>query len=206
MSQSLIVEKEESRQNSILQARKAKTVNDLVRISKRLFSKYFGLNYQFTYEELGRELENKKMLTPEQKRRIDLFVKKLNLVEYAGKEEKFVILRRDFLDLVNSLSPVRKATISGLIKKKIKKIYRSIALKIKVLEMKITLSLIKNLLTAEEKSLDKAKELYVDLHKKYDGLKEMDKKRAYPIVMSAYKDIKKTHDIVAKKKSELSSQ
>ncbi len=200
MAQSLALDREESRQNAILQARKAKTINDLVRISKRLFSKYFGLNYQFTYEELGEELETKKMLTPDQKRRIDLFIKKLNLVEYAGKEEKFVSLRKEFLDLTNSLSPRRKTTIGGLIKKNIRKVSRRIVVKTEILEMKITLSLIKSLLSAEEKSLDKAKELYVDLHKKYDRLREFDKRIAYPIVMKAYRDIKKTHDSVKKKK------
>lgn len=205
MAESLALEREESRQNAILQTRKAKTVNDLARISKKLFSKYFGLNYQFTYEELSDEIENKKILTPEQKRRIDLFIKKLNLVEYAGKEEKFTSLRKEFLDLTNSLSPRRKTSVTGLVKRKVKKIARKIVVKTEIVEMKITLSLIKSLLSAEEKSLDKAKELYVDLHKKYDKLREFDKRVAYPIVLRAYRDIKKTHGLVIKKKKKLSS-
>lgn len=187
-------------------------------IVRLFFAELFKIKYEFTYEELSNELERRR-IDKNLKEKILFFLKKLSVVEYSDErlsESELKKLLNEFLKLFERLTfneQKVKETMIGkilrflrikkpIIKKKEagKKQNASLALilarlsKLKISFGKSKLEqvhdmLIKALDMLNNNEIQKSKQLYVKIKKKYNQLNIEGKKEVYDDILLLYKEL-----------------
>ncbi len=182
------------------------------------FAELFKIKYEFTFEELSKELE-KKRIDKNLKEKILFFLKKLSVVEYSDEtlsEQELKKLLGDFLKLFEKLTfneeEVKKTKLCKILRffksKKIltpketrrKKqnvllaLIQYISPKFKINIEKNRLEQIHNMLIKafdllDNNNIQSSRKLYVKIKEKYNHLNIENKKEIYDDVLFLYKEI-----------------
>ncbi len=188
--------------------KQAKEFYDIIRT---FFAKLFKIKYQYTYEELQREIERKK-IDPRYKKRIERFIKKLTYIEYSNiriTNERLKELINEFKYLVKKLTIVEKPE-EKVVSKKLDKLLKKIVDKAKIfkkLELKKPAEpnkIIKdiNLLLKEgKKAINntervRAEEIYKKIDNLYRKLSFRDKDLVYNKIVKVYRKKEPVYDLL----------
>lgn len=160
---------------------------------REFFKKQFNIEYEFTYEELGKEL-NLRKLDRTLVHVLSSFFKRITEIEFGGgaitKDELRVLIieTREIIELTTEKSPEKiTKEKGGRVERKIEQ------RKIKASGLKriyILISEAEIYLRVDE--VKKAKLLYYDVIKTYNKLSPAKKKRVYELVKRVYDEIKLT--------------
>jgi len=179
-----------------------KEVYDLIR---EFFKKYLGVDFEFTSDELVRELR-RVYVTPDMQERIHNLMDRVSEIEYLSKKfssEELNVLLQDFKILVDelivyhyenkSLFKKVKDVLCGSVSKKHKKVMEDSEKNCfseterRVVKMNMLLDDAKRLLKKDD--VHQAKQVYTELIDVYNGLSEEKKKAYYPLVTEVYGSI-----------------
>ncbi len=186
----------------------AKEFYELVR---KFFAKLFKIKYQYTYDELRKEVEKKK-IDKKYKERIENLTKRLTYLEYSNitiTNEKLKDLIKEFKFLVKKLTLVKKPEekkvskkLDLLLKKISEKadIFNRLKIK-KIAKPKKVINEI-NLLLKEgkealkQKNKQKAQNIYLKIDKLYRKLSSKDKNRIYKKIALVYPKKEPIYDLL----------
>jgi len=187
-------------------------------IVRLFFAGLFKIKYEFTFEELNKELERKR-IDKSLKEKIIFFLKKLSVVEYSDEilpESELKKLLNDFLNLFEKLTfneqKVKETRFDKILrflrikkplmqKKEVGKkqnaliiLIRSILSKLKISFGKSKLEqvhdmLIKALDMLDNNKIQKSKQLYVKIKEKYNQLNTDEKKEVYDDILLLYNEL-----------------
>jgi len=190
-------------------------------IVKLFFAELFKIKYEFTFEELNKELERKR-IDENLKERITFFLKKVSVVEYSNEtlsEKELKKLLSDFLKLFEKLTfneeKVKETRLCKILRfLRVKRILihkkengkkqnalldlmKSILSKLKINIEKNRLEQIHDMLIKAFDMLDNndiksSKQLYIKIKEKYNYLNIEDKKEIYDDILFLYKEL--VHD------------
>ena len=187
-------------------------------VVKLFFAELFKIKYEFTFEELNKELERKR-IDKSLKEKIIFFLKKLSVVEYSDEilpESELKRLLNDFLKLFEKLTfneqKVKETRLDKILrflgikkplmqKKEVRKKQNALLILIQFILSKLKISfgkskleqvhnmLIKALDMLDNNKIQKSKQLYVKIKEKYNQLSIEDKKEVYDDVLLLYKEL-----------------
>ncbi len=187
-------------------------------IVKLFFAELFKIRYEFTFEELNKELERKR-IDENLKERITFFLKKVSVVEYSNEtlsEQELKKLLSDFLKLFEKLTfneeKVKETRLCKILrilkvkristhkKERVKKqnallvLMQHISPKLKINLEKSRLEQIHNMLIKaldmlNNNEIQKSKQLYVKIKENYNHLKIENKKEIYDDILFLYKEL-----------------
>jgi len=187
-------------------------------IVRLFFAGLFKIKYEFTFEELNKELERKR-IDKSLKEKIIFFLKKLSVVEYSDEilpESELKRLLNDFLKLFEKLTfneqKVKETRLDKILrflgikkplmqKKEVRKKQNALLILIQFILSKLKISLgkskleqvhnmlIKALDMLDNNKIQKSKQLYVKIKEKYNQLSIEDKKEVYDDVLLLYKEL-----------------
>jgi len=187
-------------------------------IVKLFFAELFKIKYEFTFEELNKELERKR-IDKNLKEQITFFLKKLSVVEYSNEtlsEKELKKLLSNFLKLFEKLTfneeKVKETRLFKILrifrvkristhKKDSEKKQNALLALIQHISPKLKINLEKNRLEQIHDMLIKAfdmldnndiqssKQLYIKIKEKYDYLNIENKKEIYDDILFLYKEL-----------------
>ena len=187
-------------------------------IVRLFFAGLFKIKYEFTFEELNKELERKRV-DNSLKEKIVFFLKKLSVVEYSDErlpESELKRLLNDFLKLFEQLTfneqKVKETELNKILiffrlkgpaiqKKESRKKQSTLLTSIQIISSKLKLTsgkskleqvhnmLIKALDMLDNNKIQKSKQLYVKIKEKYNQLNTDEKKEIYDDVLLLYKEL-----------------
>lgn len=187
-------------------------------IVRLFFAELFKIKYEFTFEELGNELERRR-IDKNLKEKILFFLKKLSVVEYSDErlpESELKKLLNEFLKLFERLTfneqKVKETRLDKILrflrikrplmqKKEAGKKQNILLILIKHILSKLKINfgkskleqvhdmLIKALDMLNNNEIQKSKQLYVKIKEKYNQLDIEDKKDVYDDILLLYKEL-----------------
>jgi len=187
-------------------------------IVRLFFAELFKIKYEFTFEELSRELERKRV-DKSLKEKVVFFLKKLSVVEYSDErlpEPELRKLSNDFLNLFEKLTvneqKVKETRCDKILrflrikkplmqKKEVGKKQNAIITLISHMLSKLKISfgktrleqvhdmLIKALDILDNNKIQKSRQLYVKIKGKYNQLNNDEKKEVYDDIMLLYNEL-----------------
>ena len=187
-------------------------------IVKLFFAELLKIRYEFTFEELNKELERKR-IDKNLKEQITFFLKKLSVVEYSNEtlsEQELKKLLSDFLKLFEKLTfneeEVKETRLCKILRilrfKRVTKhkkdsgkkqnallvLMQHISPKLKINLEKNRLEQIHNMLIKaldmlNNNKIQKSKQLYVKIKEKYNHLSIENKKEIYDDILFLYKEL-----------------
>lgn len=181
-------------------------------IFREFFSKFFRINHSFTYEELAKEIEHKR-IDQRYKNRVKKLTEKLVHLEYSNVEmtnQHLKELVTELRYLIKKLTKVKKKKsktekkLDTLLKdlKKKTKIFKKLKLKRvtkpneQIKEINRLLKKSRNAINAKE--LNRAKELYKEIFKIYRRLSIKDQDKVYKKITQVYKKKEPIYDLLNK--------
>jgi len=165
---------------------------EFVRIVRDFLSDLLKIEYEFTYEELCKEIEKHKISTP---LRIVLitFFKKISEISYKG----YKITKPELRELINEARIIIKLGSEEYLEGKTKEEFKKNGLKEKQKikkESKLMLEIYKDLIKAKrsikELDIDSAKLAYIRIKELYEELPIKEKKKIYKKIVLLYNQIK----------------
>jgi len=165
---------------------------EFVRIVRDFLSDLLKIEYEFTYEELCKEIEKHKISTP---LRIVLitFFKKISEISYKG----YKITKPELRELINEARIIIKLGSEEYLEGKTKEEFKKNGLKEKQKikkESKLMLEIYKDLIKAKrsikELDIDSAKLAYIRIKELYEELPVKDKRKIYKKIVWLYNNIK----------------
>ena len=187
-------------------------------IVKLFFAELLKIRYEFTFEELNKELERKR-IDKNLKEQITFFLKKLSVVEYSNKtlsEQELKKLLSDFLKLFEKLTfneeKVKETRLCKILrilrvkristhKKDRGKKQNALLVLMQHISPKFKINLEKNRMEQIHTMLIKAfdmldnnnpqssRQLYIKIKEKYNHLTIEDKKEVYDDILFLYKEL-----------------
>jgi len=156
--------------------------SEFSRIVREYFKDILNLQYEFTYDELLKEIK-KKGLNPEIESLLVDFFNRATKIEFAGHK----LRRRELQSLINEAKEIVHLTSKEEEDKKLKLI--QIPKEIKdVDKVFIAITNIEKLLSRND--IKRAMKLYLKTLDAYNDLKEKDKDIIYPVLKRLYKELK----------------